>query len=130
MQILHMFHKKVYPESSTVPHKLADKPPPHKNEIKDTNNYDQGRHIININNADDHHHHGMLPVPVPVPDEEDIIIYPQGSLSKISKDQTMRCFRSCHSNPPQIAISTTGNSTAGTSTGNRECWIKTDANCT
>ncbi|KAG5521795.1 hypothetical protein RHGRI_034126 [Rhododendron griersonianum] len=106
-KILHMFHKKVYPaESSTVPHKL-DKPP-HKNEIKDSN--DQGsRHNIN-NNAD-----GMLP-------DEDIIIYPQRSLSKISKDQSMRCFRS-HSNPPQIAIST-----GSGSTGNRECWIKTDAN--
>ncbi|KAF7123791.1 hypothetical protein RHSIM_Rhsim12G0094800 [Rhododendron simsii] len=103
-KILHMFHKKVYPESSTVPHNKLDKP--HKNEIKDTN---EGCRHNNINNAD-----GMLP-------DEDIIIYPQRSLSKISKE-SMRCFRS-HSNPPQIAISC-----GSGSTGNRECWIKTDAN--
>lgn len=52
---------------------------------------------------------------------EDIIIFPQQSLSNMSKE-SMRCFRS-HSNPPQIAIS------GSDSNGNRECWIKSDANC-
>lgn len=99
MQILHKFRKKVYPESSTVPQKLGK---PHKNEIKNTNE-------ARPSSAD-----CMLP-------DEDIIIFPQQSLSNMSKE-SMRCFRS-HSNPPQIAIS------GSDSNGNRECWIKTDANC-
>ncbi|KAL6983940.1 hypothetical protein U1Q18_017312 [Sarracenia purpurea var. burkii] len=97
-KILQMFHKKVYPESSTVAQK-SDKP--QKNETKNVN-YEGG-----YNNAD-----YMLP-------DEDIIIFPQRPLSKLSKE-SIKCLKS-HSNAPQVTMS------GSDSNGNREYWIKTDA---
>lgn len=95
-KILHMFHRKVHPESSTA----TEKPNrPHKNEIKNGIFYDGG-----CNNGD-----RMLP-------DEDIMIFPQRTLSK----ESIRRYKS-QSNPPQFTLC--GND----SNGNREYWIKTDA---
>ncbi|XAR48198.1 hypothetical protein NMG60_11030938 [Bertholletia excelsa] len=94
-KILHLFHKKVHPESSTTIRKSNKA---YKNEIKNNNNnerfYDFGDQ--------------MLP-------DEDIMIFPQPALSK----ESIRHFKS-HSNQSQVTVSSDSN-------GNRECWIKSDA---
>ncbi|KAL4333272.1 hypothetical protein GQ457_07G017430 [Hibiscus cannabinus] len=94
-KILHMFHRKVHPESSIAAYKHNR---PQKNENKKGIGYDgsheNGRHSL----AD-----------------EDIIIVPQRALSK-----DMRRY-SNQSNPSQFTLS------CNDSNGNRECWIKTDA---
>ncbi|CAL5433561.1 unnamed protein product [Camellia sinensis] len=79
-QILHMFHKKVYPENSTSAWK-SDKP--HKNEPKNNITYEEGYY------DGDYTHPG-----------EDIIIFPHTALSK----ESIRCFKR-HSNPSQLTIS-------------------------
>ncbi|GMP57549.1 hypothetical protein CsSME_00021591 [Camellia sinensis var. sinensis] len=95
-KILHMFHRKVHPESSTAARKSHK---PRKNDIKNNITYEGG-----YNNGD-----GMLP-------DEDIMIFPQRALSR----ESIRRFKS-HSNPPQVTLS------GSDSNGNREFWIKTDA---
>lgn len=97
VQILHMFHRKVHPESSTATYKLHK---PQKNENKKGIWYDGG------NETGGH----ML-------EDDDIMIFPQRALSK-----DMRRYKS-QSNPPQFTLS------CNDSNGNRECWIKTDADC-
>ncbi|CAL5338644.1 unnamed protein product [Camellia sinensis] len=79
-KILHMFHKKVYPENSTSAWK-SDKP--HKNEPKNNITYEEGYY------DGDYTHPG-----------EDIIIFPHTTLSK----ESIRCFKR-HSNPSQLTIS-------------------------
>lgn len=74
---------------------------PHKNEIKNGIFYEGGCY-----NGD-----RMLP-------DEDIMIFPQRTLSK----ESIRRYKS-QSNPPQFTLC--GND----SNGNREYWIKTDADC-
>ncbi|CAL5398359.1 unnamed protein product [Camellia sinensis] len=98
-KILHMFHRKVHPESSTAARKSHK---PRKNDIKNNITYEGG-----YNNGD-----GMLP-------DEDIMIFPQRALSR----ESIRRFKS-HSNPPQVTLS------GSDSNGNREFWIKTDADYT
>ncbi|KAK3035859.1 hypothetical protein RJ639_032996, partial [Escallonia herrerae] len=78
-KILHMFHRKVHPESSTATEK-SDKPP---KEIKS-----------NIT-SDDGYNNGDL-----MPSGEDITIYPQSALSK----KSTRIFKS-QSNPHQVTLS-------------------------
>ncbi|CAK9144338.1 unnamed protein product [Ilex paraguariensis] len=78
-KILHMFHRKVYPESSTATQK-SDKPP--KNEIKNNLMY-EGRY-----SSGDH----LTPV-------EDIPILPQGRISK----EVIQRFKS-QPNPPQVTL--------------------------
>ncbi|XP_047319404.1 protein LAZY 1-like [Impatiens glandulifera] len=94
-KIMHMFNKKVHPESSTaIP--TVDKPV--KNEIKS---------IIcerNYKKRD-----GMFP-------DDDITIFPTRALSK----ECVQCFKN-HSNSTHVTMC------ASDSNGNRECWIKTDA---
>lgn len=86
MQILHMFHRKVHPESSTA----AQKP---DKSSKNERAHDRGRLSLA---------------------REDITIIPHHRLSKDSiKGQ---------SNMQQFTLD-------GDSNGNRECWIKTDAEC-
>ncbi|KAL7198758.1 hypothetical protein ACSBR2_021124 [Camellia fascicularis] len=80
VQILHMFHKKVYPENSTSAWK-SDKP--HKNEPKNNITYEEGYY------NGDYTHPG-----------KDIIIFPHTALSK----ESIRCFKRC-SNPSQVTIS-------------------------
>ncbi|KAE8719656.1 hypothetical protein F3Y22_tig00109936pilonHSYRG00103 [Hibiscus syriacus] len=94
-KILHMFHKKVHPESSTTTSK-HDKPQNIENKegIFYDGGHENGDHML----ADD-----------------DIMIYPQRSLSK-----NIWRYKS-QSNPPQFTLS------CNDSNGNRECWIKTDA---
>ncbi|KAK8526285.1 hypothetical protein V6N13_017337 [Hibiscus sabdariffa] len=96
-KILHMFHKKVHPESSTTAYKHG-KPQKIDNKEGGAIFYDgcheNGGHML----ADD-----------------DIMIYPQRALSK-----NIQRYKS-QSNPPQFALS------CNDSNGNRECWIKTDA---
>ncbi|XVE85367.1 hypothetical protein DITRI_Ditri17bG0085200 [Diplodiscus trichospermus] len=94
-KLLHMFHRKVHPESSTATYK-HDKP--QKNENKKGIWYDGG-----------HENGGHMLA------DEDIMIIPQRTLSK-----DMRRYKS-QSNPPQFTLS------CNDSNGNRECWIKTDA---
>ncbi|OMP09911.1 hypothetical protein COLO4_05010 [Corchorus olitorius] len=94
-KILHMFHRKVHPESSTTTYK-HDKP--QKNENKKSLLYDGG-----------HENGGHLLA------DDDIMIFPPRALSK-----NMRRYKS-QSNPPQFTLS------CNDSNGNRECWIKTDA---
>ncbi|KAE8716622.1 hypothetical protein F3Y22_tig00110114pilonHSYRG00450 [Hibiscus syriacus] len=89
-KILHMFNKKVEPESSTTTYKHGK---PQKNENKEVIMYDVG-HML----ADD-----------------DIMIYPQRALSKNI------CRYKSLSKPPQFTLS------CNHSNGNRECWVKTDA---
>ncbi|XP_028114717.1 uncharacterized protein LOC114312652 isoform X1 [Camellia sinensis] len=79
-KILHMFHKKVYPENSTSAWK-SDKP--HKNEPKNNITCEEGYY------DGDYMHPG-----------EDIIIFPHTALSK----ESIRCFKR-HSNPSQLTIS-------------------------
>ncbi|XP_057493876.1 protein LAZY 1-like [Actinidia eriantha] len=98
-KILHKFHRKVYPESSAGAQK-SDKP--HKNEMKNITSYDGA-----YNNGD-----CML-------QDEDIIIFPQRSLSKLSKENLRRLKNQY--NPSQVTIS------GSDSIENREYWIKTDA---
>ncbi|PSS26979.1 Protein LAZY like [Actinidia chinensis var. chinensis] len=98
-KILHKFHRKVYPESSAGAQK-SDKP--HKNEMKNITTYEGA-----YNNAD-----CML-------QDEDIIIFPQRSLSKLSKENLRRIKNQY--NPSQVTIS------GSDSNENREYWIKTDA---
>ncbi|XWS34530.1 hypothetical protein CRYUN_Cryun21dG0046500 [Craigia yunnanensis] len=94
-KILHMFHRKVHPESSTATYK-HDRPQKNENKkgIWYDGGYENGGHML----AD-----------------EDIMIFPQRALSK-----DMRRYKS-QSNPPQFTLS------CNDSNGNRECWIKTDA---
>ncbi|KAJ0095038.1 hypothetical protein Patl1_16975 [Pistacia atlantica] len=97
-KILHMFHRKVHPESSTTA-KKNDKPP--KKENRKSMGYEGG-----VDNG------GQM-----VPDE-DIMIFPQRNLSK----EKIRRYKS-QSNPPQFTLG------GCDSNGNREYWIKTDADC-
>ncbi|XVF85311.1 hypothetical protein PTKIN_Ptkin17bG0107500 [Pterospermum kingtungense] len=94
-KILHMFHRKVHPESSTATYR-HDKPQKNENKkgIWCDGGQETGGHML----ADD-----------------DIMIFPQTALSK-----DMRRYKS-QSNPPQFTLS------CNDSNGNRECWIKTDA---
>uniref|UniRef100_A0A5B7BUR6 Protein LAZY 1 n=1 Tax=Davidia involucrata TaxID=16924 RepID=A0A5B7BUR6_DAVIN len=94
-KILHMFHRKVHPESSTAIQK-TDKA--HK-KIKNNITYEEG-----YNDGD-----RILPY-------EDIMIFPRRALSK----ESIRRFKS-QSNPPQVTLN------GSDSNGNREYWIKTDA---
>ncbi|KAF8399996.1 hypothetical protein HHK36_015869 [Tetracentron sinense] len=95
-KILHMFHRKVHPESSTVTKKSnkADKYEP-----KNNMTYNGGYNIGDRTHPD-----------------EDITIYPRRAIMK----EGIRRYKS-HSNPPQFALS------GSDSNGNREYWIKTDA---
>lgn len=94
-----MFHRKVHPESSTAT-KKQDKPMKKEN-----------KKIICYEGGQDNG--GQM-----VPADEDIMIFPQRNLSK----EKIRRYKS-QSNPPQFTIS------ASDSNGNREFWIKTDADC-
>ncbi|KAK6930784.1 hypothetical protein RJ641_002577, partial [Dillenia turbinata] len=94
-KILHMFHRKVHPESSTTMPK-ARKP---QKEIKNNVFCDKG-----------HNNEGQLP------SDESITAYPQRAFSK----ESLRRYKS-QSNLPQFTIS------GSESNGNREYWIKTDA---
>ncbi|KAK9277581.1 hypothetical protein L1049_007126 [Liquidambar formosana] len=96
-KILHMFHRKVHPESSTATQKHKNQ----KNEIKNNISYDG-----EYNNEE-----RMLP-------DEDIMIFPHKGISK----GNIRRYKS-QSNPPQFTLSSSD------SNGNREYWIKTDADC-
>lgn len=98
MQILHMFHRKVHPESSTTT-KKNDKPL--KKENRKSMGYEGG--------ADNG---GQMVL------DEDIMIFPQRNLSK----EKIRRYKS-QSNPPQFTLG------GCDSNGNREYWIKTDADC-
>ncbi|KAA8533337.1 hypothetical protein F0562_033130 [Nyssa sinensis] len=94
-KILHMFHRKVHPESSTATQKTDKAHRKIKNNITYEEGYNDGDRIL--------------------PDE-DIMIFPRRALSK----ESIRRFKS-QSNPPQVALS------GSDSNGNREYWIKTDA---
>ncbi|XP_039060679.1 protein LAZY 1-like isoform X3 [Hibiscus syriacus] len=94
-KILHMFHKKVHPESLTTTSKHSK---PQNIENKEGIFYDGGHENGDHMLADD-----------------DIMIYPQRSLSK-----NIWRYKS-QSNPHQFTLS------CNDSNGNRECWIKTDA---
>ncbi|MBA0798612.1 hypothetical protein Gohar_009188 [Gossypium harknessii] len=96
-KILHMFHRKVHPESSTATYKHGK---PQKNENKENIFYDGG-----------HEDGGHMLT------DDDIMIFPQRALSK-----KMRRYKS-QSIPPQFTLN------CNDSNGNRECWIKTDADC-
>ncbi|PON54956.1 regulator of nonsense transcript protein [Trema orientale] len=99
-KILHMFHRKVHPETSTAAQKSSGKV--QKNEYKKKTIYDgtgnYGRQI---------------------PPDEDITLCPQRALFL---KQKIRRYRS-QSNPPQFTFGSID------SIGNREQWIKTDADC-
>ncbi|KAL5760236.1 hypothetical protein ACOSP7_018736 [Xanthoceras sorbifolium] len=102
-KILHMFHRKVHPESSAAT-KKNDKPQKKENNNKKTMIWYEGGHVDNGG-------HQM------VPEEDHIMIFPdQRSLST----EKMRRYKS-QSNPPQFSFA------GSDSNGNRECWIKTDA---
>lgn len=79
-KILHMFHRKVHPESSASTEKRNK---PHKNESKNNIFYEMG-----YNNGDQ------------VRADEDIIIFPQRDPSK----KNLRLYKS-QSNPPQFTLS-------------------------
>ncbi|XP_043723230.1 protein LAZY 1 isoform X1 [Telopea speciosissima] len=93
-KILHMFHRKVHPETPTVTKKLSKS---HKYENKNKISRDQA-----YNTGDQ-----------PFPDE-DVMIFSQRAISKVRRYKN-------HLNTTQIELD--GND----SNGNRECWIKTDA---
>ncbi|XP_044494406.1 protein LAZY 1-like isoform X2 [Mangifera indica] len=94
-KILHMFHRKVHPESSIATKKNV-KP------LKKENRKNMGYEGVDSGGQ-------MAP-------DEDIMIFPQKTLSK----EKIRLYKS-QSNPPQFTL-------AGCdSNGNREYWIKTDA---
>nr|GMD51001.1 Protein LAZY 1 [Ipomoea batatas] len=93
-KILHMFHRKVHPESTATAEKL-DKPS--KNEIRNNLMYDGA---YNLGGA------------------EDVALVPKRRMSK----ESIRRLKS-QSNMHQFTIS------AADCNGNRECWIKSDADC-
>ncbi|KAK0573875.1 hypothetical protein LWI29_014931 [Acer saccharum] len=100
-KILHMFHRKVHPESSAAT-KKNEKILKKENSVKKTMIYsyeDDGGHQM-------------------VPEDQDIMIFPQRSLSK----EKMRRYKS-QSNLSQFSFA------GSDSNGNREYWIKTDADC-
>ncbi|ONI29928.1 hypothetical protein PRUPE_1G222800 [Prunus persica] len=96
-KILHMFHRKVHPETSSAEQKTGKY---HKNENKKKTSNDGA-----YNSGDQ-----VLP-------DEDIMLYPERGFSL---KQSMRRYKS-QSNPPQFALSSID------SNENREHWIKTDA---
>ncbi|GFZ21113.1 hypothetical protein Acr_29g0002750 [Actinidia rufa] len=97
-KILQMFQRKVHPESSMAERKSNK---PHKNDINNK-----------ITEEGCYSNEGQV-----LPDE-DIVIFPQRTLSK----ESQRSFKS-HSDPPQVTPNGID------SNGNREYWIKTDAEC-
>lgn len=96
-----MFHRKVHPENSTVPQQKSSKHQKAENRKK-------------IIYKGDHNHGDQDQVP---PDEE-IMSYPKRSLSK----ESIRRYKN-QSTPLQFTLSSSD------SNGNREHWIKTDADC-
>ncbi|KAL5552644.1 hypothetical protein UlMin_040045 [Ulmus minor] len=96
-KILHMFHRKVHPETSTGAQKTGKAP---KNENKKKPTQDGS-----CNYGDQ------------IPPDEDITLCPQRALFL---KQKIRRYRS-QSNPPQFSFGSIE------SNGNREQWIKTDA---
>ncbi|KAK9108526.1 hypothetical protein Syun_024537 [Stephania yunnanensis] len=107
--ILQMFHRKVHPE--TVPCIKKD------NAIGGVvvgPNYDKAHK--NDNKSNDGGDYGLILGPV---HDEDIVIFPKGP---ICKQQRLRRYK-CHANSASFAIGD------GDSNGNREHWIKTDADC-
>ncbi|XP_024017643.1 protein LAZY 1 [Morus notabilis] len=99
-KILHMFHRKVHPETSATVLKSSKR---QKNEQKKKTTHEYGGAG---NNGGQVH-----------PDHEDIILCPQRALFL---KQKIRRYRS-QSNPPQFTFGSID------SNGNREQWIKTDA---
>lgn len=95
-KILHIFHRKVHPESSTASKKG---PKSERHEAKSNTRYDGG---------------GESTIP-PLP-EHDTVLLPERF---IRKEGTRRLM--CRSNPPPFTLS------GSDSNGNREYWIKTDA---
>ena len=94
-----MFHRKVHPETSTAGHKSSKV---QKNEHKKKTNHD-----------------GTGNYGGQIPPDEDITLCPQRALFL---KQKIRRYRS-QSNPPQFTFGSID------SIGNREQWIKTDADC-
>ncbi|KAK9120135.1 hypothetical protein Scep_018228 [Stephania cephalantha] len=106
-KILQMFHRKVHPE--TAPCTKKD------NAIGGVvvgPNYDKAHK--NENKSNDGGDYGLILGPV---HDEDIVIFPKGP---ICKQQRVRRYK-CHANSASFAIGD------GDSNGNREHWIKTDA---
>nr|DAD30509.1 TPA_asm: hypothetical protein HUJ06_009360 [Nelumbo nucifera] len=101
-KILQMFHRRVHPESSTTSKKPGKL---YKNEMKSDIPDDKGG-SYDYNNGDQ------------MPLEEDIMIFPQ---SAISKEGFLRHCESPSNPPPQLPLG------GRDSNGNREYWIKTDA---
>lgn len=97
-QILHIFHRKVHPESSTSAKKSSK-----------TEGHDMKGNIRNDGAGDG----GDRLIP-----DHDIIVFPERA---IRKEGVRR--QKCRSNPPPFALS------GSDSNGNREYWIKTDADC-
>ncbi|XP_004310225.1 PREDICTED: uncharacterized protein LOC101307273 isoform X2 [Fragaria vesca subsp. vesca] len=97
-KILQMFHRKVHPENSTAGEKSGKY---QKSENKKRRSSD------GISN-----HRDQV-----FPDDQDIMLYPE---QVSSSNQIMRRYKS-QSNPPQFALG------ALDSNGNKEHWIKTDA---
>ena len=95
-----MFHRKVHPENSTAGEKSGKH---QKSENKKRRSSD------GISN-----HRDQV-----FPDDQDIMLYPE---QVSSSNQIMRRYKS-QSNPPQFALG------ALDSNGNKEHWIKTDADC-
>ncbi|XP_044488815.1 protein LAZY 1-like isoform X2 [Mangifera indica] len=93
-KILHMFHRKVHPESSTAT-KKTDKPLKKVNRSMEYDRVDNGGQMVT---------------------DEDITIFPQRNLLK----EKIRRYKS-QSISPQITLG------GCDSNGNREYWIKTDA---
>lgn len=98
-QILHIFHRKVHPESSTSAKKCS-KSEAHeiKTNIRSEGPGDGGDRLL--------------------PDHHDTLLLPERA---IRKEGVRR--QKCRSNPPPFALS------GSDSNGNREYWIKTDADC-
>ncbi|OVA09583.1 hypothetical protein BVC80_9101g108 [Macleaya cordata] len=111
-KLLQIFNRKVHPESSTAI-KRSNKS--HKNESNKNNNnnvpYYDGDYC---NNADDR-----------TALDEDIMLFPPRTQTQrertLTKDR-LRRYKS-HSNPPPFELG------GSDSNGNREYWIKTDADC-
>ncbi|KAF7839649.1 protein LAZY 1-like isoform X2 [Senna tora] len=100
-KILHMFHRKVHPETSTAIEK-SGKTQKHENKKKmmSDGSYNRGDLVY--------------------PEEDNMVQQPRKSLP-IPKD-VMRNYKN-QANPLQFALG------SGDSFGNREHWIKTDADC-